>query len=393
LPAWRSERALRPLSSVVPVDAGTTEEVLAEPPPHAAQPTPTVVEREQAIERLNAVIADRYEQALRLAGSPIVADPQALGQLLSQVRTVVAEVLAEHWHDPAQELAYATAAVRLSTEIGATRAGAGIHPTESLAAASVLFDTALEVLQAELGTDRVPALSRLLHRVIMDRVVQGAVSYVNFLLRKVRESHQEERQRLSRELHDRVAHCVRVGLQNIELFELYAGSDPDRAADKLAAATEALVESVDMIGALAAELRASVGSQGLDRALSLYLAQHAPTGTTTSVSCAGPVLELSPVLNEELFIVLRESLRNALVHGQPTTVSLSIVVTDSDVTAVVTDDGKGFDLDAERAEPSGIGLSSMRERMELLGGAVAWSRPDGPGTIVQVRVSRARTGP
>jgi signal transduction histidine kinase len=354
-------------------------------------PTPTAAEREQAVERLNAAIAERYEQALRLAGSPITADPVALAQLLTQVRTVVAEVLAEHWHDSAREFAYAAAAVRLSTEIGATRAGAGIHPTESLAAASVLFETALQVLTDEFGPEHVSALSRLLHRAIMDRVVQGAVAYVNFLLRKVRESHQEERQRISRELHDRVAHSVRVGLQNIELHDMYAGTDPERAADKLKTATAALLESVDMIRELAAELRASVGTQGLDRALSVYLAQHAPTGTTTTVSCTGPVLDLSPVLNEELFIVLRESLRNALVHGEPTEVSLTITVTESDVLAVVTDNGKGFDIGGERAAPSGIGLSSMRERMELLGGGVTWSDRDGGGTIVQVWVSRART--
>jgi signal transduction histidine kinase len=343
------------------------------------------VDREQTQRRLYAAVYARYEERLRLAGSPIVGDRNAVEQLQLQVSSVVADVLEEYWSGRASLPALAPA---LSADIGTARASAGVHPSDSLAAASLLFDSVLEVVEEELPAADTGALSRSLNRIISSRMVWAAVAYVDVLLRKLRDSHDEERRRISRELHDRVAHAVGAGLQNIEMYRLYRDEDADKAAMKLAIAVETLMEALELIRDLAAGLRDPVGAEGLVGALESYLVQHAPAGLRTSVTSTGPVDDLTPQLRDELYIVLREAVRNAFVHGRPRHVGVSIAVSDADIMAEVVDDGIGFAQDDELAAPSGIGLSSMRERLTLLGGTITWSSSASGGTVVRVAVER-----
>jgi signal transduction histidine kinase len=93
---------------------------------------------------------------------------------------------------------------------------------------------------------------------------------------------------------------------------------------------------------------------------------------------------LSPEITLCLFRIAQEALQNALKHGQARRISIDLRGTRSDLALTVIDDGIGFDLDP--AWGKGLGLISMDERLEAVGGRLAiFSRP-GAGARLEVVV-------
>jgi len=348
------------------------------------------------------------ERRLHSMHSPIVTSPEALAELRAQIHSVLDEAIATTAATAAHPnesdiLDKDGSSAVLAVEIGASRAAQGIHPAESLRAADILFEVALPLLTQECvaeaeGSAGAAKLALTLHRAIMSRVIQASTPYVNFLLAKLWGSHRDERERMARELHDRAAHAVGVGLQNLQLYDVYRPSEPDRAREKFEAAEAALREALQTIRQLSAELRESVGSQGLEQALLRYLRANVPREVEVDFSVVGDTSSLTREVSEEVYLVLREAVRNALVHGQATVVRVDLELTDSELRAAVADNGRGFDVTdilklldhSGSPSPASIGMTSMRERMELLGGTLTVSSAFGSGTTVEARLPLSR---
>ncbi len=348
-------------------------------------------------------ILDEFERRLRSVRSPIVTNPEAITELRVQIDSMLDEVVDASRLDESDMSDETGSAVVLAVQIGTSRAAQGIHPTESLRAADALFEVALPVLTRECVTEAEgPAgaarMALNLHRTIMSRVVQASTPYVNFLLAKLYSSHRDERERMARELHDRAAHAVGVGLQDLELYDVYLAREPDRAREKFEAAEEALREALQTIRQLSAELLDSVGSHGLERALRRYLRASVPPDVEVSLSAVGDTSTLTREVSEELYLVLREAVRNALVHGHASAVQVDLELTNGELRAAVADNGTGFDvadtlklLDEDGPpSPAGVGMTSMRERLDLLGGSLTVSSALGTGTTVEACLPLSR---
>lgn len=329
-------------------------------------------------------VVEAFGTRLREDRSPLIDFSDVREQLDRQVGTVLADVEAAVTSCPE------ASPHPLTSEIGVNRAAHAIHPVESVKAATALFEVALPVVVDELrrtgfGDAELIKASKALHRSIMSRIAQGSVAYASYLLKKVTSSHEDERHRIARELHDRVAHSIGNALQHLQLHDAYLTDDPARARAKLKLSQDVLRDAFDVIRHLATELRASaVVAGGLEVALSDYLDTHAPFGVVHHVAVEGDVLRLPEEVVEELFLVLREAARNALLHAAPQRVDIEIAVGDNLVRASVGDDGRGFDPGQAARAAGGMGLDSMRERVELLGGTFNTSSSIGAGTTVTV---------
>lgn len=274
---------------------------------------------------------------------------------------------------------------QLCIEIGAHRADREIHPVESLRAATMLFEVALPILLRGLpesgGTTPVE-VSKALHEAVMSRVADASLAYVSFLLEKLRGSRQEERRRIARELHDRVLHSLAFAVHQIDLHRYRAATE--HSCSELDAALAQVLEAVHTVQCLSAELRRSVSDDGLERSLRSYLQVHAEPAVRVVFGTAGDVFDLPAVISEELYLTLREAVRNALRHAEPSTLTVNLDINASGVVASVVDDGCGFDGCAPPAE--GGGMASMRERVRLLHGEIDVTSSPGVGTAVTVRV-------
>ncbi|MFC7103659.1 sensor histidine kinase [Nonomuraea rubra] len=167
-----------------------------------------------------------------------------------------------------------------------------------------------------------------------------------------------------------------------------AGAMLDKAPDKAAAELERVQrlagEALSELRAVIVELRpAELDRHGLSETLRKHvrlLDRLHPAVVT--FECA----ELPPLGSPVEVAVLRvaqEALHNALRHSRAETVSVRLSYAGGRLELVVRDDGDGF----EQAESRGLGLASMRDRAEAVGGELSVESVPGIGTTVRVEVS------
>ena len=337
-----------------------------------------------------------YEKRLLAMDSPLIAGAEMREQLRAQARSILREVAATL---RGREIPADTqqSEDRLSERIGASRARDNVHASESLRAVVALSEAALSVVVDNLPpspTSRreVAAVALAIQKSIMERVARAGVAYASYLLEKVHESHADERRRISRELHDRVAHSIMVAFRSLELYEMYRDKEPSKAQAKLVRAKSTTQEALELTRTLSRDLRATSAEEGLEAALSEFLSISVPQGTRYRVSVKGDELLIAPqVVREELFLILREGVRNAVRHSGASTITVEVNITKNQLKAAVEDDGRGFEPGEEATDAGGTGLTSMKERASLLGGNLNLASEPGKGTRIEILLPLPRS--
>jgi signal transduction histidine kinase len=128
---------------------------------------------------------------------------------------------------------------------------------------------------------------------------------------------------------------------------------------------------------------------GLSSALSNLLKTAVPPGLESSLSVEGDESLIPPRIREQLFLILREAVRNVVSHSEARQLGIEVKVSPERVVGRVEDDGRGFEGTSEGDGDNGVsgrGLHSMRERAELVGGAVRLSSAPGSGTRIEASV-------
>lgn len=308
--------------------------------------------------------------------SPLLNDAVATVQVRQQIDAVLDVVALGAPESPWGHHGRAAAtgqAAGLDARIGVDRASAGIRPSDSLLAAGLIFQAALPVLSRELaaGGHATPELSAALalNWALSVRMSQAAAAYVEYLLARVHRAQSEERRRIARELHDRVAHSVGVGTQYLELFRHEIRHD-ERLAGRLAEVRTQLTEAVNATRMLSADLRDPLDAQDLQTAVQAYLRANCPPGIEATLSVQSPIAVLPDAYAQEIYLALREAVRNAFLHSGTPTVRVQLSAPPGLLCAEVRDCGTGFDVDKVlgTAGSNTVGLRSMRERIELCGG-------------------------
>ena len=202
----------------------------------------------------------------------------------------------------------------------------------------------------------------------------GAAREIASYQRRLRESAVfQERRRLARELHDglavELAYITSQGRNargsNSEVAIGRIVTAAERALDEARSALSALTQPVDepLEASLAREARRLAERADVDLQLDLQ-----------------PGLRVADDVREALLRIVREAINNAIRHGEPNCVTVTLS-RDDGVSLCVADDGRGFDTsDGTREE--GFGLISMRERAQMLGGRLEISSQPGSGTRV-----------
>jgi signal transduction histidine kinase len=195
----------------------------------------------------------------------------------------------------------------------------------------------------------------------------------------------EERNRLARELHDSVkqqvfAVSMQLGAARALLDEGNQAYGPVTEAERLA--RQAGAELTTLIR----ELRPpSLESKSLADALRDYAAEWSrQNGIATDLKADGTSSIARPE-SETLFRVAQEALANVARHSHAQHVSVELAHQGDEIALLIEDDGAGFDL--ARVE-RGVGLDSMRERLEPLGGRLEISSQKNQGTRVTARIRR-----
>jgi PAS domain S-box-containing protein len=202
---------------------------------------------------------------------------------------------------------------------------------------------------------------------------------------------EEERRRISFELHDelgQVLTAVKINLQSVE-----RRLDPQARSD-LAEAVASVDHAMERVRDLALDLRPCVlDDLGLPAALRWYTHRFArDTGIEVHVSGdATPRLEAA--VETACFRVAQEALTNVMRHGQARHIWVDLDDSDGVTALQIRDDGVGFDVDAAHARAVGglsLGLTGMEERVLALGGEFDVQSVPGQGTWLSARFPAAR---
>lgn len=196
----------------------------------------------------------------------------------------------------------------------------------------------------------------------------------------------EERERISRELHDSVIQTlfsIGMGLQSVRTV---VRVDADRAAARLDDAVDAIDRTIRELRNAIFELRPQqAAALGLSRGLAELAREHEVNALVRPQLDLGHDLDarVPAELVHDLLAITREALANTAKHARARGVRLSAHARDREAIVEVADDGRGFAPDVPAV---GRGLDTMHERADALGGKLTVHSAAGTGTRVCLRV-------
>lgn len=196
----------------------------------------------------------------------------------------------------------------------------------------------------------------------------------------------DERDRISRELHDSVIQTLfSIGL-GLESARTVIGTDPQRVDQRLDAAVDALDGAIRELRSSIYHLRPSHGAVlGLGRGLVELAREHEVNGLLRPDLRIDAAIDgrVPPAVVPDVLALVREALANCAKHAAASRVVVLARADACRLEVSVSDDGPGFDLDAPHV---GRGLDTMRERAEVLGARLDVVSAPGRGTTVRLEV-------
>ncbi len=326
------------------------------------------VEAERAARRSHEAAEVRYRSLFEASGVPAVvldaqgcvqeANPAAESLLGALTGTPLVDVLGE-----------ATLSAVLAPNPPArldVAAGLQLHPIVSH-------------LQ---GADGLP-----ITQVLFQDVTEEAVSYrrARTWALAVLAGQEEERRRLTHELHDNALQLV------VELRRLV-----ERAARSASVEHELLFDARELADEILGELRTvavrlrppDLDDLGLVASLERLVDDRRRRGVFVDLEIDGTNIPLMPEISLALYRICQEALTNAEHHARASRILVRISFGLGEVTLAVSDDGIGFNVDRAEDEPESghLGLLGMRERAQLMGGQLSIRSMPERGTLVVAEV-------
>ncbi|SDZ33204.1 two-component system, NarL family, sensor histidine kinase DegS [Evansella caseinilytica] len=204
---------------------------------------------------------------------------------------------------------------------------------------------------------------------------------------KIIEAQEEERKRLSREIHDGPAQMMANVMIRSELVEkVYAERGIDEAMLEIRDLKKMVKESLAEVRRIIYDLRPmALDDLGLIPTLAKYLKNvKERLGISIRFTNIGKELRLPSEMEVALFRFVQEAVQNAQKHADATEIQVKVELSVNKAIVVVKDDGKGFDPSVKKE--NSFGLLGMRERVNMLDGHLDIDSTPGRGTLLMVQI-------
>jgi signal transduction histidine kinase len=219
----------------------------------------------------------------------------------------------------------------------------------------------------------------------VEEIRQEQESLRRQLLEGVITAQEDERRRISRELHDSTSQSLtslKVGLRTLE-----AACACPESRDQFKNMRNVVTQTLENVHTLAIQLRPAVlDDLGLEAALQRYLEdwqEHHRISVDYLVHLGNQ--RLPEEVETTVYRIVQESFTNISRHAEAQSVSVLVELRNGDVITVVDDDGKGFDR-SDSSSGGRLGLLGIKERAELLDGSLKIETAPGRGTSLFIRI-------
>ena len=201
---------------------------------------------------------------------------------------------------------------------------------------------------------------------------------------------EQERLHLSRQLHDGPAQSLTNLILQAEIVERLFDKDPSRARNELITLKDAVNETFQKIREYIFQLRPMMRDDlGVIPTLKQYVQEF--ENTHENLACkllvAGAERRLPAHIEVTLFRVIQALLNNVADHAHATEVNINIELQRDRISATITDNGDGFDVEeaiAEAPKQKHMGIISMQEQITMLHGDITFDSGIGRGTTVSL---------
>ncbi|MBM7577778.1 histidine kinase [Jeotgalibacillus terrae] len=202
------------------------------------------------------------------------------------------------------------------------------------------------------------------------------------------EAQEEERKRLSREIHDGPAQMMANVLMRSDLIErVFRDKGTEEAINEIKSYKKMVRSALSEVRRIIYDLRPmALDDLGLVPTLRKYLStiEEYSNGAKLSFKQIGEESRLDPKYEVSLFRLIQEAVQNAIKHAEAREVSVKVEIRPDCVNAIIKDDGKGFDP-SEKKQGS-YGMIGMKERVELVSGKMHVQSKPGEGTTISINV-------
>ncbi len=242
----------------------------------------------------------------------------------------------------------------------------------------------IETAERKLG---VGFISDITQRVQLEQAAQARAQEVQALAASLLTVQEDERRRVSRELHDRI--CQQLAALAIDIGAFAAAPPPGvKGREQLKTLQARVVKASEETRHIAYELHSSVLEDlGLSASLRDLCRQFSEQAKDTKVKFTDDALP-GPVpraVGSCIYRVARESLQNIAQHARARNVSVALKGEKEGVVLTIIDDGVGFEPEAVKGR-GGLGLIGMEERARLVKGRLTIVSRPGKGVRVELRV-------
>ncbi len=289
--------------------------------------------------------------ALQYVGLALAADAPREARVVAEYGTPGADVLAF----PLVHQGIAAGELRLSPRVGER----------------------LRERDHRLIVDLVPQVAATVHAVGLSQELQSA-------RQRIVQLREEERRRIRRDLHDGLGPALAGLTFTLEAVRNLADSDLERADELLVSATQQVQTMIGDVRQLIYGLRPPALDQlGLAASLRGLAAQESSPETSVTIEAPSALPALPAAVEVAAFWIAQEALTNVKRHAHARTCNVRVAVEPTVLRLEIVDDGDGLSRGS-----TGIGLHTMRERAEEIGGTCEISSRAGGGTLVAASLPR-----
>ncbi len=215
-----------------------------------------------------------------------------------------------------------------------------------------------------------------------------------FLGIKIIEAQEEERMRVSREIHDGPAQSMANVVLKAELCEKLLSIDVNQSRQELGNLKNIVRDSLKDLRKIIYDLRPmSLDDLGLIPTVIRYTDNFIEeTGINVELMVLGKQEDIKPIIEIACFRIIQEALSNIMKHSKAKDVLIKIEQTMDKLSIIVKDNGIGFEMNKSKrnSDVSGFGLIGMRERAELLNGKLDIISAPGEGTKIILTIPLER---